>query len=161
MSIRRVTRESLQCFPRSIISSMMHPNATLNLRTLTNNVYTMSLLGPIRYSKRRAFCTISTCSTATSSSCRIQLDRIRRRPFSDSPNTTRAAPPPPPPPVPENAESSRGGSSSSNEKQKQKSAHAQWYADTVPAMIPVALLGSAVYFVRSSSTSGQVFLLRV
>ncbi|KAF7433233.1 hypothetical protein PC9H_005183 [Pleurotus ostreatus] len=28
---------------------------------------------------------------------------------------------------------------------KTKSAHAQWYADVVPAMIPVALLGSAVY----------------
>ncbi|EIN11033.1 hypothetical protein PUNSTDRAFT_85547 [Punctularia strigosozonata HHB-11173 SS5] len=26
-----------------------------------------------------------------------------------------------------------------------KSAHAQWYAETVPAMLPVALLGSAVY----------------
>ncbi|KAF9469054.1 hypothetical protein BDZ94DRAFT_1245259 [Collybia nuda] len=26
-----------------------------------------------------------------------------------------------------------------------KSAHAQWYADVVPAMIPIFLLGSAVY----------------
>jgi hypothetical protein len=29
-----------------------------------------------------------------------------------------------------------------------KSPHAQWYADIVPAMIPIALLGSAVYLVR-------------
>ncbi|EPQ59564.1 hypothetical protein GLOTRDRAFT_125865 [Gloeophyllum trabeum ATCC 11539] len=28
---------------------------------------------------------------------------------------------------------------------KTKSPHAQWYADVVPAMIPVAILGSAVY----------------
>lgn len=27
----------------------------------------------------------------------------------------------------------------------EKSPHAKWYADTVPAMIPVALLGTAVY----------------
>ncbi|KAF7983976.1 hypothetical protein HWV62_18418 [Athelia sp. TMB] len=31
-----------------------------------------------------------------------------------------------------------------------KSAHAQWYSDVVPAMIPVALLGSAVYLVGGS-----------
>ena len=31
-----------------------------------------------------------------------------------------------------------------------KSAHAQWYSDVVPAMIPVALLGSAVYLVCGS-----------
>lgn len=32
---------------------------------------------------------------------------------------------------------------------KDRSPHAQWYADTVPAMIPIALLGSAVYFVSN------------
>ncbi|PAV20719.1 hypothetical protein PNOK_0334600 [Pyrrhoderma noxium] len=30
-------------------------------------------------------------------------------------------------------------------QRQERSAHAQWYADIVPAMIPVALLGSAVY----------------
>ncbi|KAI5118557.1 hypothetical protein M0805_002937 [Coniferiporia weirii] len=30
-------------------------------------------------------------------------------------------------------------------KTAQRSPHAQWYSDTLPAMIPVALLGSAVY----------------
>ncbi|TFK99100.1 hypothetical protein BDV98DRAFT_474072, partial [Pterulicium gracile] len=30
-------------------------------------------------------------------------------------------------------------------KQKTKSAHASWYSDIVPAMVPIALLGSAVY----------------
>jgi len=31
------------------------------------------------------------------------------------------------------------------------SRHAQFYSDLVPAMIPVALLGSAVYMVRDAS----------
>jgi len=35
-----------------------------------------------------------------------------------------------------------------------KSAHAQWYADVVPAMIPVALLGSAVYLGLSLAQGG-------
>jgi len=34
-----------------------------------------------------------------------------------------------------------------------KSPHAQWYSDVVPAMIPVFLLGSAVYLVRTQSPS--------
>ena len=29
-----------------------------------------------------------------------------------------------------------------------KSGHAQWYSDVVPAMVPIFLLGSAVYLVR-------------
>jgi hypothetical protein len=33
---------------------------------------------------------------------------------------------------------------------KRRSAYGQWYAEVVPGMIPVALLGSAVYLVRSS-----------
>jgi hypothetical protein len=32
-----------------------------------------------------------------------------------------------------------------------KSAHAQWYSDLLPGMIPVALLGSAVYLVSKIS----------
>lgn len=35
-------------------------------------------------------------------------------------------------------------------QRQERSAHAQWYADIVPAMIPVALLGSAVYLVSHS-----------
>ncbi|KAF7981631.1 hypothetical protein HWV62_32720 [Athelia sp. TMB] len=35
-----------------------------------------------------------------------------------------------------------------------KSAHAQWYSDVVPAMIPVALLGSAVYLGLSLAQGG-------
>ncbi|KAG5735207.1 hypothetical protein E4T56_gene4822 [Termitomyces sp. T112] len=34
---------------------------------------------------------------------------------------------------------------SENVTPKPRSAHAQWYSDTVPAMIPIFLLGSAVY----------------
>ncbi|KAL0949627.1 hypothetical protein HGRIS_009672 [Hohenbuehelia grisea] len=37
--------------------------------------------------------------------------------------------PPPPPPT----------------KGKTPSPHAQWYADIVPAMVPIALIGSAIY----------------
>ncbi|KAL5488150.1 hypothetical protein ACEPAI_6258 [Sanghuangporus weigelae] len=33
----------------------------------------------------------------------------------------------------------------SGKKDSARSAHAQWYTDVVPAMIPIALLGSAVY----------------
>lgn len=36
---------------------------------------------------------------------------------------------------------------------KQRSAHGQWYADMLPGMVPVALLGSAVYMVRFCSAS--------
>lgn len=39
--------------------------------------------------------------------------------------------------------------SSENVQERQRSAHAQWYSDMLPAMVPVALLGSAVYMVRS------------
>lgn len=45
-------------------------------------------------------------------------------------------------------ESSEGNAGPSQGKSgKQKSAHAAFYRDTLPAMIPVALLGSAVYLV--------------
>ncbi|KAF5388040.1 hypothetical protein D9615_000236 [Tricholomella constricta] len=39
----------------------------------------------------------------------------------------------------------RWRSYSDNATQKPRSGHAQWYADIVPAMIPIFLLGSAVY----------------
>jgi|ERR1700722_14262290 len=32
-----------------------------------------------------------------------------------------------------------------------RSRHAQWYADILPAMIPIAILGSAVYLVSSAA----------
>lgn len=39
----------------------------------------------------------------------------------------------------------------------QRSAHAQWYADIVPAMIPVALLGSAVYLVCTAFSPWEIW----
>ncbi|KIK65435.1 hypothetical protein GYMLUDRAFT_38895 [Collybiopsis luxurians FD-317 M1] len=36
-------------------------------------------------------------------------------------------------------------STTSSRLEKQKSPHAQWYSDVAPAMVPIFLLGSAVY----------------
>lgn len=53
------------------------------------------------------------------------------------------------PPLPPPARDAPQANWKGKEKAKasEKSPHARWYADIVPAMIPVALLGSAVYVV--------------
>lgn len=38
--------------------------------------------------------------------------------------------------------------STENAPGKQRSPHAAWYAEMLPGMVPIALLGSAVYVVR-------------
>lgn len=52
--------------------------------------------------------------------------------------------------------------SSENAGGKQRSAHAQWYAEVLPGMVPIALLGSAVYVVRVllHSEARSMILLR-
>jgi hypothetical protein len=53
------------------------------------------------------------------------------------------------------SDTSNSGTSAKNNTHakdtKERSPHARLYTDTVPAMIPVALLGSAVYFVSAFS----------
>lgn len=42
-------------------------------------------------------------------------------------------------------------SSSTSEKGKERSRHGEWYASTLPAMLPIAALAYAVYLVRLST----------
>ncbi|KAG2058849.1 hypothetical protein BDR06DRAFT_50524 [Suillus hirtellus] len=39
-----------------------------------------------------------------------------------------------------------------------RSAHSQWYASMIPGMVPVALLGSAVYLLLQSQLDHEKFL---
>ncbi|KAG8822827.1 hypothetical protein FRC19_005162 [Serendipita sp. 401] len=71
---------------------------------------------------------------------RFQLAEPRCRLFNSSVVRSQipSSPPPPPPSTPPSA-------SKGDEKEKQRSRHASWYSDTLPQMIPIALLGFVVY----------------
>lgn len=104
------------CFPRPIISSMVHPNATLNLRTSVDEQSlhyvasrrnkTLKVPGLLHHLYVLHSYELFMSNSARSYPTETVLGQSKHETSSS---------PPPPPPVPENADSSRGGSSSSNE----------------------------------------------
>ena len=98
----------------------------------------------LRVARPQATTMLASSQNSVATSSRVQLDLFRRRHYSDIQNRSGPIPPPPPNMTENHGKETESGSGG---EQKRKSPHAQWYADTVPAMIPVALLGSAIYFV--------------